>query len=158
MIEQLKQDTYNFNRIAGTDIETSYQSFCQQYKVLYEEVKEVGDGIDARDLTEVVDGVIDTIVVAFGMWQKLEDLGVDMGKVAELIGQNNLSKYPSLRDDSVVQATIDKYKAQDIEVVVKKDIPNHCYVFRNKDTGKILKPYGFESVDISSCIPQGVQI
>lgn len=158
MIEQLKQDTYNFNRIAGTDDETSYESFCQQYKVLYEEVKEVGDGLDTRDLTSVVDGIIDTIVVALGMWQKLENLGIDMNKAAELIGQNNLSKYPSLRDDSVVQATSDKYKAQGIEVVVKKDIPNHCYVFRNKDTGKILKPYGFESVDISSCVPQGVQI
>ena len=158
MIEQLKQDTYNFNPIAGTDVETNYQAFYQQYKVLCEEIREVSDALDMRDLTEVVDGVIDTLVVALGMWQKLENLGIDMNEAAKLIGQNNLSKYPSLRDDFVVQATINKYKAKDIEVVVKKDIPNHCYVFRNKDTGKILKPYGFESVDISSCIPQGVQI
>lgn len=158
MIEQLKQDTYNFNRIAGTDVETNYQAFYQQYKVLCEEIREVSDALDTRDLTEVVDGVIDTIVVALGMWQKLENLGIDMNKAAELIGHNNLSKYPSLRDDSIVQPTIDKYEAQGIEVTVKKDIPNHCYVFRNKGTGKILKPYGFESVDISSCVPQGVQI
>jgi hypothetical protein len=28
------------------------------------------------------------------------------------------------------------------------------YVFKNKDTGKILKPYGFEANDLSDCFQE----
>ena len=154
MIEQLKQDTYTFNTIAGTVDELNDTAFIQQYEVLVEEVKEIGDALVASNLVEVVDGVIDTLVVALGLWQKLENKGVDMNKAAELIAANNLSKYPSLTKSEVVDATIEMYKDKSIEVEVTSNIPYHCYVFRNKVTGKILKPYGFESVDISSCIPE----
>ena len=158
MIEQLKEDTYTFNTIAGTVDELNDTAFIQQYEVLVEEVKEIGDALVASNLVEVVDGVIDTLVVALGLWQKLENKGVDMNKAAELIAANNLSKYPSLTKSEVVDATIEMYKAKNIEVEVTSNIPYHCYVFRNKVTGKILKPYGFESVDISSCIPEEFQI
>ena len=158
MIEQLKQGTYTFNTIAGTGDELDDTAFIQQYEVLVEEVKEIGDALVASNLVEVVDGVIDTLVVALGLWQKLENKGVDMNKAAELIAANNLSKYPSLTKSEVVDATIEMYKAKNIEVEVTSNIPYHCYVFRNKATGKILKPYGFESVDISSCVPEEFQI
>ena len=158
MLEQLKQDTYTFNTIAGTDLAVHYEAFWQQFAVLLEEVREIEDALYYSDLTEVVDGVIDTLVVALGLWQKLENKGVDMNKAAELIAANNLSKYPSLTKSEVIAATIEMYKAKNIEVEVTSNIPYHCYVFRNKHTGKILKPYGFESVDISSCLPEEFQI
>lgn len=58
-------------------------------KMLREEYTETMDALDARDLPEVVDGCIDTIVVALGM---LVAFGVDPRPIWTAIHENNLTK------------------------------------------------------------------
>lgn len=158
-LESLKEDTYRFNWIAGNDKKISKQSFLDQFAVLDEEVKEIFQGLENNDLEEVTDGVVDTIVVALGLLQKLETMGVDTQGVMLQIGDNNMQKFPlisDLREQSVVEKTVKKYKEKGITVDVSTSPTGSRWVFKNQATGKILKPFGFEAVDLSSCIPEGV--
>ena len=154
-IQILKEDTYTFNSIAGNDKKLTMQDFLDQQAVLEEEVKELREGIEELDLDKMTDGAVDTIVVALGVIQKLETAGVNTDRAMQRIGQNNLEKYPRIEyDESIVQKTVDMYKEKGIEVDVSMSPLGHCWVFKNKLTGKILKPYGFKSVDLGECIPE----
>lgn len=157
-IQILKEDTYTFNSIAGNDKKLTTQDFLDQQAVLEEEVKELREGIEERDLDKMTDGAVDTIVVALGVIQKLEAVGVNTDRAMQLISQNNLEKYPRIEyDESVVKKTVDMYEEKGVEVDVSMSPLGHCWVFKNKATGKILKPFGFKSVDLDECIPENLK-
>lgn len=157
-IQQLVEDTYDFNAIAGNDKKFSKQSFLEQLAVLEEEVRETREAIEAGDIVEIADGAIDVIVVAAGLVQKLESMGVNMSYALKLIGHNNLEKYPSIHDDSIVDKTLYMYSDKGINAQASVSIEGHCYVFKNAVTGKILKPYGFKAVDLVDCVPEGLKL
>ena len=155
--EYLKKGSYAFNTIAGTDKENHISAFNKQLNFLQEEVNELDEALFNLDVVEAADAVVDAMVVLTGMYQKLENMGVDMDEVVKRVVDNNLSKYPSFHTTQVVQDTVDKYLQEGITITVKEDIEGHCYVFRNAKTGKILKPSTYVPVDLKDCVPEGVK-
>ena len=122
-----------------------------QYNLILEETKEIKEkGIDCNNVKEVVDGVVDVMVTALGLMQKLEHLGVDMNKAMRDTAYNNLTKYPS--DERTAIETAVKYEQEGVQVTVEYKSDFELFVIKNmKD--KIMKPVGFESNDLGDCIP-----
>lgn len=151
-ISDFQDDCYAFNIVAAKDKLCSLQDIEFQYNLILEETKEIKEkGIDKNNAKEVVDGVVDVMVTALGLMQKLEHLGVDMNKAMRDTSQNNLTKYPS--DERIAITTAQKYEEEGIQVTVDYNSDYDMYVIKNlKD--KVMKPVGFESNDLSDCIPE----
>lgn len=147
-IDDLDCNTWKFNEIAGNNTRLSKKDFEAQYKCLVEEVKEIGEGIETNNLTEVLDGVVDVLVVALGLAHKLEHLGVPVYVAAARIAENNLSKFP---DYTTVEAmaTIDMYSKKGEAVTVTDQ---DCYLVVRDLNGKIRKPFSFQSVELDDLV------
>ena len=150
-ISDFQDDCYAFNIVAGKDNLCTLRDIEFQYNLILEETKEIKEkGIDKNNVKEVVDGVVDVMVTALGLMQKLENLGVDMNKAMRDTAQNNLTKYPS--DERIAITTAQKYEEEGIQVTVDYNSDYDMFVIKNlKD--KVMKPVGFESNDLSNCIP-----
>lgn len=151
-ISEFQMDCYAFNDIAGKDSQCSLKDIEFQYNLILEETKEIKEkGIDHNNAKEVVDGVVDVLVTALGLVQKLEYLGVDMNKAMRDTAYNNLTKYPS--DERTAIETAQKYEQEGTQVSVEYNSDYELFVIKNlKD--KVMKPVGFESNDLSNCIPE----
>ena len=151
-ISEFQMDCYAFNDIAGKDSQCSLKDIEFQYNLILEETKEIKEkGIDHNNAKEVVDGVVDVLVTALGLAQKLEYLGVDMNKAMRDTAYNNLTKYPS--DERTAIETAQKYEQDGTQVYVEYNSDYELFVIKNmKD--KVMKPVGFESNDLSDCIPE----
>ena len=150
-ISDFQLDCYAFNEIAGKHDLTTLKDIDIQYKLIYEETKEIKEkGIDKNNAKEVVDGVVDVLVTALGLAQKLEHLGVDMNKAMRDTAYNNLTKFPA-KELTAIQ-TAQMYEADGVQVEVQYNSLYDLFVIKNlKD--KVMKPIGFESNDLSNCIP-----
>lgn len=151
-ISEFQMDCYAFNDIAGKDSQCSLKDIEFQYNLILEETKEIKEkGIDHNNAKEVVDGVVDVLVTALGLVQKLEYLGVDMNKAMRDTAYNNLTKYSS--DERTAIETAQKYEQEGTQVYVEYNSDYELFVIKNmKD--KVMKPVGFESNDLSNCIPE----
>jgi hypothetical protein len=150
-ISDFQMDCNAFNEIAGKHKLTTLNDIEFQYNLILEETKEIKEkGIDKNNAKEVVDGVVDVLVTALGLAQKLEYLGVDMNKAMRDTAYNNLTKYPS-KELTAIQ-TAQMYEQDGVQVVVEYNSEYELFVIKNlKD--KVMKPIGFESNDLSNCIP-----
>lgn len=151
-ISDFQVDCYAFNEIAGKDKLCTLKDIEFQYNLILEETKEIKEkGIDCNNAKEVVDGVVDVLVTALGLAQKLERLGVDMNKAMRDTAYNNLTKYPS--DERTAIETAIKYEQEGVQVQVQYNSEYELFVIKNLND-KVMKPVGFESNDLSSCIPE----
>jgi hypothetical protein len=151
-ISDFQMDCYAFNEIAGKHNKTTLKDIEFQYKLILEETKEIKDkGIDKNNAKEVVDGVVDVLVTALGLAQKLEHLGVDMNKAMRDTAYNNLTKYPT-KELTAIQ-TAQMYEEDGIPVQVEFNSEYELFVIKNWND-KVMKPIDFESNDLSNCIPK----
>ena len=150
-ISDFQDDCYAFNDIAGKSDLTTLKDIEFQYNLIYEETKEIKDkGIDHNNAKEVVDGVVDVMVTALGLMQKLESLGIDMNKAMRDTAYNNLTKFPS--DERTAIETAVRYEQEGEKINASYNSQYELFVIKNhKD--KVMKPNGFESNDLSNCIP-----
>jgi hypothetical protein len=168
--DDFMQDNILFNYLAGTysalrDAEDSpihKQAVLQKIKLylnlLKEEVQEGLDAFEAGNITEVLDAAIDVAVVNDGLMSILAVAGADIDKASYLTAKNNLSKYPLVAQssDTIVEDTVTMYAEKGIQVDSNAigEGEEARYVFKNKETGKILKPYGFEANNLSDCVAE----
>ena len=150
-IKDFTDKCYLFNKVAGKDNLFDKQSIQEQVNLIKEEVDETQEGLDNNDLMELADGAIDVLVTTLGLIQKLEALGIDMNKAASIIAENNLSKFT--KDYQVVESTIQHYNEKGETVYPVFYNPEKLYAIERLSDNKVMKPVGFVSADISSCIP-----
>ncbi len=150
-ISDFQVDCYAFNEIASKHNLTTLKDIEFQYNLIAEETKEIKDkGIDKNNVKETLDGVIDVMVTALGLLQKLEYLGVDANKAMKDTAENNLTKYPA-KELTAIQ-TAQKYEEDGIPVTVEYNSDYELFVIKNWND-KVMKPIDFESNDLSNCIP-----
>lgn len=155
-MSELYELTKKFNDISGANKELSLKAMREQFLYIDEEVNEIRDALSTDNLTEVLDGCIDTIITVFGLLQKLENLGVDINQAAIDTAMNNLSKYT--KSGISAHGTIGKVaKEKGIEAVATLNEEHGVYVIRNKHTGKVVKPIDFASNDLSKFITADVK-
>jgi hypothetical protein len=151
-ISDFQLDCYAFNEIAGKHNLTALKDIDFQYKLILEETKEIKEkGIDKNNAKEVVDGVVDVLVTALGLLQKLEQLGVDGNKAMRDTAYNNLTKFPA-KELTAIQ-TAQMYEEDGIVVNVEYNSDYDLFVIKNHND-KVMKPIDFESNDLSNCIPK----
>jgi hypothetical protein len=151
-ISDFQLDCYAFNEIAGKHDLTALKDIDFQYKLILEETKEIKEkGIDKNNAKEVLDGVVDVLVTALGLLQKLEQLGVDGNKAMRDTAYNNLTKFPA-KELTAIQ-TAQMYEEDGIVVNVEYNSYYDLFVIKNHND-KVMKPIDFESNDLSNCIPK----
>lgn len=151
-IDNLYNDTFTFNDLAGNTTRLSLRDIKSQTKLIIEETNELNDAVEANDPVKVLDGVTDILVVVSGLASKLLALGFDVSTAFEQTAKNNLSKFP--RSEKTAISTVDAFKQQGIETTAEYNASHDRWVIRDEN-GKVRKPIGFVSNDLSNCIPEG---
>lgn len=145
-------DVKAFNDLAGN--KSTHNDFVSQVKCLVEEVNETVQGVEDNDVTATLDGAIDTIYVALGIIQKLEQLGVDVSKACNQVCEDNLIKFPHKLEDA--QETVRFYNAKNTNVHYTFNEQYSKYVIKD-EAGKIRKPYNFVPTDLTCYVPEYLQ-
>jgi len=101
-----------FNEICGNLPEVNEASLDLQISLCYEEMVEVIDAFEQRDMKELAKEVADLWIVVAGLVQKMRHTGVDMGSVIEAVCEDNLDKFipqgQPLQYDSAFTASLNQ--------------------------------------------------
>ena len=98
------------NDIAGNPMNGGWPAIDHQIRLIESEFNELKDGIEARDIHEVRDGIQDMLVTVYGLaWRGGFPADVDAAEVV----RSNLSKFDQTIDDA--RLTSEKYKAIGVE-------------------------------------------
>jgi hypothetical protein len=98
------------NEIAGNDTNGGWPAIDRQIKLIESEFNELKDGVDARDVHEVRDGIQDILVTTYGMaWRAGFHADIDAAEVV----RSNLSKFDTTEEDA--KQTAAKYSAIDVK-------------------------------------------
>lgn len=85
--------------------EAIWKALKDQAERLVEEAQEVLDGVNNRDINEVLDGVVDTWYVREWMDDMLSALGIDVEASKHEVCMNNLNKITENVDEAYEAAT-----------------------------------------------------
>lgn len=150
-LEEAYNDNFVFNDLAGNTNKLSLKDIDNQTKLIEEETKELREAVNSNDPVEVLDAVVDLYVVLDGLTSKLVALGFDVSTALKQTIENNLSKFPTT--ENTVKATVDAYAADDIQTTVSFNESHQRFAIKDQN-GKIRKPVGFVSNDLSNCVPE----
>lgn len=123
-----------------------------QYRLslVLEEVKELQEGIEKKDLTEVTDALADILYVVYGFGCSV---GVDLDKAYDIVHQSNMSKLCVSEEEAI--ATVEWYKKNEL----RYDSPNYrkstdgkYWVVFNESTKKILKSINYVPADFTKIL------
>lgn len=149
-LDELHADTLEFNTIAGTAEDISWEGIQKQMKFVHEEIAELQEAIDLQDKPEMLKELIDCYVVLNGVLSKFIAMGMYTSKAMRIVGENNLSKFPEVTDQYTIKNTKEMYRAQGIALDIITT--NGRVIFKNLQTGKVLKPWGYKKVNLSDCV------
>lgn len=94
------------NEIAGNGMNGGWPAITHQIKLIESEFNELKDGIEARDIHEVRDGIQDILVTTYGLaWRAGFPADLDAAEVV----RSNMSKFDTTIDDA--RLTTQKYLA-----------------------------------------------
>lgn len=145
-------DVVLFNDVAGA--EPNLDTMRNKTLRVLEEVKETLEAIDKRDDKEILDGVVDVLYTAFGLIKPMEQMGFDVMGALTAVCQNNASKLiPADNVDEIIN-TVKMYKKAGVETVVSVHEPSGRCAVKNKSEGKVLKPFSYKSVNLSTYLPR----
>ena len=154
MLDEMYKAVKDFNTIAGNTA-TDYKGFKTQQKVVFEEcIKEVEEALDENNVVKLLDGVVDGLYVVMGQLHKLELIGCDIQGAIKQVCEDNAKKFPKKAD--VAQTSILHYNSQNINASYTYNTEYKCYVIKDSN-GKIRKPVGFTSTDLTEYVPEEVQ-
>lgn len=149
-ISSFKQECYAFNFYAGKEDKYEVPDLRNQAERIREELNECFEGLDNNDPKELLDGIVDVMVTAFGLMQQMENAGFDVLGAMQKIAQNNLTKFPASKE--IAEYSAKEYEAKGEPCYVSQRGQRYC-VKRISDD-KVMKPIGYKSVDISKCVPE----
>lgn len=151
-----------FNRSFGLDIPNRPpDDLFERTKLLNlrvdlieEEVRELKEAIQNKDLVEVADALADILYVVYGAGIAF---GIDLDKAFDLVHESNMSKLCSTEEQA--KETVAWYKEQFLEKNSPYDSPAYgynpktkAYVVFNESTGKVLKNKYYKPVDLKTVV------
>lgn len=155
---ELYKRVIDFNTKAGVKDEEPFtmewwKAIDLQTKLSVEEAEEAYDAAQREDVTEVLDGCIDSLVINFKLAQMLQAAGCDVIGAFEAVCSNNDSKVFSSYYEAV-EAKEQLEERDDQEYSIETAICNGMpyYSVRRFD-GKIMKKVGFVPVSLDEFIP-----
>lgn len=155
---ELYKRVIDFNTKAGVKDEEPFtmewwKAINLQTKLSVEEAEEAYDAAQREDITEVLDGCIDSLVINFKLAQMLQAAGCDVIGAFEAVCSNNDSKVFSSYYEAV-EAKEQLEERDDQEYSIETAICNGMpfYSVRRFD-GKIMKKVGFVPVSLDEFVP-----
>lgn len=155
---ELYKRVIDFNTKAGVKDEEPFtmewwKAVDLQTKLSVEEAEEAYDAAQREDITEVLDGCIDSLVINFKLAQMLQAAGCDVIEAFEAVCGNNDSKVFSSYYEAV-EAKEQLEERDDQEYSIETAICNGMpyYSVRRFD-GKIMKKVGFVPVSLDEFVP-----
>ena len=149
----------DFNTKAGVKDEEPFtmewwKAINLQTKLSVEEAEEAYDAAQREDITEVLDGCIDSLVINFKLAQMLQAAGCDIIGAFGAVCSNNDSKVFSSYYEAV-EAKEQLEERGDQEYSIETAICNGMpyYSVRRFD-GKIMKAVDFVAVELEDFIPK----
>lgn len=101
------------NNLAGNGSNAGWEAIEKQLKLVKDELKELSDGIDVKDIHELRDGIADVLVTIYGLAHRA---GIDADADLLEVVLSNLTKFdPNGTDD--IQRTVKKYLDIGVETV-----------------------------------------
>jgi hypothetical protein len=150
--DKFYESVCKFNNLAGN--KNTHEAFKAQMKCLKEEVQETEDALLRNDPVKILDGAVDTIYVAMGMLQKLQELGVDVNGALRQVAEDNLTKFPSNMLDAV--KTVEFYASQGINTGIESVLEYSRYVIKDENR-KVRKPFNFKATELSEYVPRNLR-
>lgn len=154
-IAKLVQSSQLFNEMAGKDSNFSKDAIYNQIRLINEEVLEMNTAFSNNDSVELLDAVLDIMVVLTGLAQQLVAAGVDFDAAANMVAENNLSKFTKNVD--VANKTVKELTKNGVICRVEFNEKHGMYLVKNSQE-KICKPITFESVNLKECVPANLII
>jgi NTP pyrophosphatase (non-canonical NTP hydrolase) len=131
------------------DIDSSGVKLYQ--KLIQEEVKELIDGLNNKDISEVRDGIADSIWVIVVLALKL---GIDIKKDIQEVYSSNVSKACHTYEEAIDTANAyreGRHPDKPGEVILAEIYPSKgAYLIRRLEDKKILKSINYKAVDFSN--------
>lgn len=137
-----------FNDIAGNFDNVDVAAIEAQIKVVVEEINELKEAFYNKDAVGLLDGACDGFVTLMGLIQKMSVAGFDVSEAIDRVNANNFEKFPS----EITVSDAEYYTEQGWDVQVNEKY--NSLVLKDVN-GKIRKPLGFKSVEISDLVPEG---
>lgn len=157
-------DSYNstvdFNLVAGNkylhfDDISFLQVVKRQVALIAEECKELEEAVTVEDWTEVADAVCDIRVVSDWLQELLYQAGFDIESAMEAVAENNMNKlFKTYSEALETKEHYEEEKNLSVYIESKFYKGKDWFVVKNAETGKILKPLGFVSVDLTKFVPE----
>lgn len=145
-----------FNTIAGKPPRTSlddewWLQMKNQAERVLEEAQELIDACIEKSLEKALDGVVDIVVTSLPLLPMAQAVGFNVEKGCDVVAENNITKITS--DYDVAVTTAEKYGVDNCYIDnIEIDGIKYHPVKRYSDD-KIMKPFGYKSVDILDCLP-----
>lgn len=144
-LQKLIDATVEFNRISGQEKETSLHQLHDATAFVVDEAIELKEANLNADYPEMLKEALDVIVTAVGVLQRLKNLGYDVEHAADVVGQNNLSKFT--QDREVVMQTITDRLNKNLLTRSEQDAATGLWMLRDAQSGKILKPINYQKIN-----------
>lgn len=153
------QKVERFNDVIGNP--HTYESVYNQLLRIEEELHETLDPVwmiaeydikTEETKKEVLDGICDILVTSLGLIKKAESLGYDVFDALEAVCSNNESKYCENEEHAI--ETCQYYLEQGIESFREYSEKNYVWIVKRTSDLKLLKPVGFQSVELSEFLPK----
>jgi len=154
----LYNQVIDFNMAAGcvdhkNDTSEWWDSVQLQCKLLVEEATEAYTACKLEDKVELLDGAVDTLVIAFRLVDMLEKAGYDVADAFFAINKNNDSKvFDSFFEAIRKSAELEERDGKEHNVATAYVAGVEKYTIRN-NYNKIVKPIGFKGVDLTKYCP-----
>lgn len=148
-LQKLVDLSLQFNAISGADKEIDESALRRQVCFVVDEAEELYDAEDyfsyGEPEGEIVKEALDVLVTVVGVLQKMQNRGYDIEAAAEIVGLNNLSKYPKTHAEAM--QSLQDLASQGVNAYVSYNPVYDCYVIRDVDAGKVRKPSSYQKVD-----------
>lgn len=141
------QQVKKFNEIASVLDNPTIETVDLYNSLGFEELSESIAALEENNPIEILDGALDEFYIICGKLQILERLGYNVEEGLKRVCDNNLTKFPTTENNTTNTWNSDWTATNNKKYKVM--------VFKNQ-AGKIMKPHGFKSVDISDCVPKEV--
>jgi predicted HAD superfamily Cof-like phosphohydrolase len=158
------QKVVEFNEVFGVPVakEPQLEVFDKDPKLvklrmdlIREEMKELEESVEQKDMTETLDALSDILYVVYGMGASL---GLDLDRGMGLVHTSNMSKSCTSEEEAI--ATVDNYVKNDDRYdspAYRKSPDGKYWVVYNESSGKILKNINYKAVDFKEMLTQDQQ-
>jgi hypothetical protein len=136
------------------DKEMFFRQMKAQANYLKEEVQEIIDACEERDIIGVLDGVVDCWYVREYMDDLCAEQSLRLSLARNLVCENNDTKFSTRYSDAAISQSAHEAAGTPCYIAAVEYEGKEYYTVRRLADDKVLKPHNFQSVDLSGCIPR----